>query len=323
MSRYHGKTRQSFDSEGTSFGASPPQSPRHPVYFVQSPSRESSHDGEKRSFQSTPVISPTASPIHQSFMKIAPDENGQSTASHPKPGSRRILPQPCYGGANASQTSKKKGYRKWTPSTIIEEEEQQSGFEKKRGLPRWVMFGLSLLCCILIFLAGALIFWLVCQPHSPHVEVKDIVFNEFEVVPGTDEGVPTSVLSANCTIILSFLNPSKYFGIHVSPSDINMIYQELPIGKGQAKESKRNLPISVTADKLPLFGAGPSLQSITSGGGGVPLEIQGSLQSYAYVFSKVVKPRFSSFFSCDILISSSGVNFLKLLQKSCSYSHSK
>ncbi|GMP27968.1 hypothetical protein CsSME_00003718 [Camellia sinensis var. sinensis] len=57
----HAKT----DSEVTSLApSSPTRSPRRPVYYVQSPSRDSSHDGEKttNSFHSTPIISPMGSP---------------------------------------------------------------------------------------------------------------------------------------------------------------------------------------------------------------------------------------------------------------------
>ncbi|KAJ7513973.1 hypothetical protein O6H91_23G021300 [Diphasiastrum complanatum] len=327
MSKYHGKRRSSFDSEGTSFGASPPQSPRHPVYFVQSPSRES-HDGDKPSIQSTPALSPTASPLHPSFIQLPPardHENGQRVVSHPKPGSRRILPQPSYGGVALPQVSHKKGYQKWTPNSILEEEEQQAGYRKRKELSRCCMFWLSVLFCILIFLTGVLIFWLVYQPHSPQVEVKDITFFEFEVVSGTDEGVPTDVLSTNCTLTLSIMNPSKYFGVHVRPSQISLLYQDLLIGTGQVptfyqdKNSKSMFVVVVTASKLPLYGAGPSLQSITDAGGGVTLQIGGVIESRAYVFWKFIKPRFTDYFSCNIIVSSSGVNFLKLLQKTCSY----
>ncbi|KAF3792717.1 hypothetical protein EJ110_NYTH11038 [Nymphaea thermarum] len=53
------------DSEVTSLAASSPtrSPPRRPVYYVQSPSRDS-HDGEKTSLQSTPVLSPMGSPPH-------------------------------------------------------------------------------------------------------------------------------------------------------------------------------------------------------------------------------------------------------------------
>lgn len=52
----HAKT----DSEVTSIA---PSSPARPVYYVQSPSRDS-HDGEKTatSFHSSPVLSPVHSP---------------------------------------------------------------------------------------------------------------------------------------------------------------------------------------------------------------------------------------------------------------------
>lgn len=66
----HGETKMhaKTDSEVTSLAASSPtrSPPRRPLYYVQSPSRDS-HDGEKTattSFHSTPVLSPSASPPH-------------------------------------------------------------------------------------------------------------------------------------------------------------------------------------------------------------------------------------------------------------------
>ncbi|MED6149334.1 hypothetical protein PIB30_061363 [Stylosanthes scabra] len=55
------------DSEVSSLSqSSPARSPRRAVYYVQSPSRDSSHDGEKttNSFQSSPLQSPLGSPPH-------------------------------------------------------------------------------------------------------------------------------------------------------------------------------------------------------------------------------------------------------------------
>ncbi|KAJ7297687.1 hypothetical protein O6H91_01G160300 [Diphasiastrum complanatum] len=320
MSRYHGKAHRSFDSEGTSIGVSPPLSPpRHPVYFVQSPSRSESQDGEKPSFHSTPLaLSPTASPLHYSFSTDA-------VRTAPKPGSRRVLPQPTSGVASIRQPSQKKGYVPWTPGTIIEEEEQLASSAKKKGLSRWCMFLISFLFCILLLTIGALIFWLVCQPHSPRLLVKDVMFKELEVVPGTDEGVPTRVLTVNCTILLTLSNPSQYFGVHVSASEIDLVYSELVVGTGQVpkfyqpKDSERTFSVNVAGIKLPLYGAGPSLQSITDAGGGVPFHLGGVLQSRAYVFWKFVKPKFRNYISCDVIVNSSGMAFLKLIQKACSY----
>lgn len=106
--------RASFDSDA-SLGNSPPSSPPrhgHPVYFVQSPSRESTLDVDSlsQSFsRATPRESPHASPLHKHFKQASTDSTTFSTAPPPKPGSRRILPQPSYGVGAAPNP--KKGYR--------------------------------------------------------------------------------------------------------------------------------------------------------------------------------------------------------------------
>ncbi|KAJ7560648.1 hypothetical protein O6H91_04G138800 [Diphasiastrum complanatum] len=317
MSRYHGKMRHSFDSEGASIGASPPQSPpRHPLYFVQSPSRES-QDGEKPSFHSTP----TASPLHHAFSNHPAD----AVRSALKPGSRRVLPQPSARAPSTLQSSHKKPFKPWNAGTIVEEEEHLPSSSKKKGLSRWCMCLISFLICILFLTMGALIFWLVCKPHSPRLLVKDVLFSELEVVPGTDQGVPTGVLTLNCTIMLTLHNPSKYFGVHVGASEIDLFYSDLAVGSGEVSEfyqpkgSQKTFPVNVGAIKLPLYGAGPSLQSITDAGGGVPLHLGGVIQSRAYVFWKIIKPRFRNYITCDIIVNSSGMGFLKIMQKTCSY----
>ncbi|EFJ31735.1 hypothetical protein SELMODRAFT_75450 [Selaginella moellendorffii] len=318
--------RASFDSEATSLGPSPPQSPRHPVYFVQSPSRDS-HDGDyKPSVQSTPMISPSASPMHHSFVRSSNASSADTVSGQHKLGSRKVLPQPSYGSdAHGRGGYRKKGYKPWVPGgTIMEEEEQMPGAAKK-GLSRCCMCGLSFLGCVLVFGFIAMIFWLVCRPRAPELRVKDIIFNEFFVVDGSAQGVPTRVLTANCTIKVMFHNPSKYFGLHVSDSDVTLDYTQLSVGTGkatkfyQAKNSKRAFSVNVVAVRIPLYGAGPNLQSLTQAGGGVPLQIKAALPSRAYVFGKLVKPKFRSYFSCDVTVNSSGKNFLKLLGKQCTY----
>ncbi|EFJ27657.1 hypothetical protein SELMODRAFT_77584 [Selaginella moellendorffii] len=320
--------RSSFDSEGTSAGLSPPQSPpRHPVYFVQSPSRDS-HDGnEKPSFHSTPVMSPMASPLHhQSFIKHSGSlqSEASSVPPAPKPGSRRVLP---HGGSlPPHHRPHKKGYKQWIPGTIMEEEEQQSHGEsgKRKPLSRCCLFWISVLCCVLLLSFGALIFWLVCQPHSPKLVVKKIIFHEFTVVAGTDSGVPTRVLTSNCTLMVNFRNPSQYFGLHVHAADINLVFNELTIATGQIpkfyqhKDSMKTFPVNVEAIKVPLYGAGPDLEGYTSGGGDVPLAVTGTIQSRAHVFP-LVRPKYRTSFFCRFKVHTSQVKFLRVLANSCAY----
>lgn len=66
--------------------------------------------------------------------------------------------------------------------------------------------------------------------------VQNITFQTFSIDQGNDPtGVPTQVLTANVTTILSFVNPSKYFGFHVSAPDVTLSYQQIIVAEGEVK----------------------------------------------------------------------------------------
>lgn len=160
----HAKT----DSEVTSLAASSPaRSPRRPVYYVQSPSRDS-HDGEKTatSFHSTPVLSPMGSPPHsQSSMGRHSRESSSTRFSGSlKPGSRKV-----------NDGSKRKGHggeKQWKECAMIEEEGLLDDGERDRGLPRR--------CYVLFFIVGffillglfSLILYGAAKPQKPKITVK-------------------------------------------------------------------------------------------------------------------------------------------------------
>lgn len=185
MSRY-GRMRASFDSDAASLTISPPLSPPrqgHAVYFVQSPSRDSIQDGDSlsQSFsRATPRESPLASPVHPHHSKHCKQASMESLpfgAHTLKPGSRRVLPhQPSYvGGPN----SKKPGYRPWAaPGTIPEGEEGIEG-EKKKGLSRICLIWIAIFFTVVMFFAGAFLFWLVTMPKAPHITVQVCVDHNF------------------------------------------------------------------------------------------------------------------------------------------------
>ena len=181
MSRY-GRMRASFDSDVVSLTNSPPMSPPrhgHPVYFVQSPSRDSMQDVDSlsQSFsRATPRESPVASPMHphhsKHFKQASTDSSFPFNAHSLKPGSRRVLPhQPNYvSGAN---NSKKPGYRPWAaPGTIPEGEELGMDGEKKKRLSRACLIWIAIFFTLVMFFAGAFLFWLVTMPKAPHITVQ-------------------------------------------------------------------------------------------------------------------------------------------------------
>lgn len=117
------------DSEVTSLApSSPTRSPRRPVYYVQSPSRDS-HDGEKMSFQSTPILSPMGSPPHSnsSLGRHSRESSTSRFSGSLKPGSRKVQPHDGRHG---------KGNKGWNQCSVIEEEGPYDEFDDEKSWPR-------------------------------------------------------------------------------------------------------------------------------------------------------------------------------------------
>lgn len=152
----HAKT----DSEVTSLA---PSSPNRPVYYVQSPSRDS-HDGEKttNSFHSTPALSPMGSPGRHS-------RNSSSTrfSGSLKPGSQK-----SSNGSRRHHHHRKGGEKQWKEFDAIEEEGLLDEEGGHRGIPRR--------CYVLAFVVGffvlftffSLILWGASRNQKPIVTMK-------------------------------------------------------------------------------------------------------------------------------------------------------
>ncbi|XP_024387532.1 uncharacterized protein [Physcomitrium patens] len=326
MSRY-GRMRASFDSDA-SLGNSPPMSPPrhgHPVYFVQSPSRDSVQDVDSlsQSFsRATPRESPLASPMHHKHFKNASTDSIPFSAHTPKPGSRRVLPQPNFVGGGKP----KKSYRPWAHGTILEEEEGTEG-EKKKKLSRVCLVWIAIFFTIFMFFAGALLFWLFTMPKAPHVTVQSASFSYFGLDDGVDNsGVQTMVVSLNSTATLQMYNPSRFFGYHVKDSPMGLKYLDLPIAGGVLnsfyleKSSTKKVTVAISSDKQFLHGAGPSFNDrYSTPGAGVELKLDGTVFTRAYVMGQMLKNKFSNKVACTFKFASGGQTQWKVQQLSCQY----
>lgn len=287
-----------------------------PLYFVQSPSRESSHDGEKMSFQSTPVLSPAASPSHHSFGRHSRTSSASRFSGNLKtPGGRKVNPQ---GKTNA------KG---WPECNVIEEEGtyDDDGYGSKKGISRRCYVILFLLCFAVLFAVFALALWGASRPFKPQVSIKSIVFSNFYMGAGADEtGVPTKMVSLNCSVKVSVYNPATFFGIHVDSTPVDLIYNQLPIATGQLQEyyqsrkSHHTVSIVVEGKKVPLYGASGGLSS-SDADGGIPLQLVFGIRSKAYVLGKLVKPKFQKDIHCNFVLDSNTLKPIRSLQKACRY----
>ncbi|KAA8529883.1 hypothetical protein F0562_034513 [Nyssa sinensis] len=100
--------------------SSPTRSPRQPVYYVQSLSRDS-YNGKKTttSFHSLPVLSPTGSPphFHSSVGRHSRESSSNRFSGSLKPESRKISPNDGSAGRH-----NRKGQKPWKECDVIKEE---------------------------------------------------------------------------------------------------------------------------------------------------------------------------------------------------------
>ncbi|XP_042506077.1 uncharacterized protein LOC122082520 [Macadamia integrifolia] len=319
----HAKT----NSEVTSMTASsPPRSPPRgrPVYYVQSPSRDS-HDGEKTngSVHSTPVISPMGSPPH-SHSSVGRHSRESSTSRFSgflKTGSGKILPN------DAGRGSHRKGHKPWKePFDAIEEEGLLDEDGTKKGLPRRCYLLAFVLGFIFLFSLFSLILWGASKPQKPIVTMKSITFDHFSVSAGSDaSGVATEMASMNSTVKFTFRNTATFFGVHVTSTPLDLTYYQLTVGTGtmnyfyQSRKSQRTVAVVVSGNQIPLYGGGASLSS--SGGNlttPVSLKLDFKVRSRAYVLGQLVKPKFYRNIDCSIIFDPKKLQ-VPLPLKNCTY----
>ncbi|KAJ6320919.1 hypothetical protein OIU78_016167 [Salix suchowensis] len=230
----HAKT----DSEVTSLApSSPTRSPRRPVYYVQSPSRDS-HDGEKTttSFHSTPVLSPMGSPphSHSSVGRHSRESSSSRFSGSLKPGSRKISPNDASGGG-------RKGQKQWKECDVIEEEGLLDDEERRKGLPRKCYFLAFVLGFFILFSFFSLILWGASKQQKPMIAMKSVTFEQFRIQAGSDStGVATDMISVNSTVRMSYRNKGTFFGVHVTSTPLDLSYSEITLASGSVSQLEFN-----------------------------------------------------------------------------------
>ncbi|OIW16031.1 hypothetical protein TanjilG_04566 [Lupinus angustifolius] len=289
----HAKT----DSEVTSLAASSPtrSPPRRPLYYVQSPSRDS-HDGEKTVTTVSLHSTPLASPHH-------------SSSAAPHHHHRKDLNKP------------------WKQIDAIDEGVYEAEDRHRNGLPRRCYFLAFVVGFFLLFTLFSLILWGASRPMKPKISVKSIKFDEVRVQAGADaSGVATDMISLNSTLKFRYHNTGTFFGVHVSATPLDLSYSDIVIASGDMKEfhqsrkSKRLVSVAVISNKVPLYGSGASLSS-TTGMPTVPvhLKLNFVVQSRAYVLGKLVKPKYYKNIECSITLDPKKIGTMVPLNNSCTY----
>ncbi|KNA20544.1 hypothetical protein SOVF_051290 [Spinacia oleracea] len=326
----HAKT----DSEVTSLSASSPNRspPRRPVYYVQSPSRDS-HDGEKTttSFQSTPVLSPAGSPphSHSSVGRHSRESSSTRFSGSLKPGSGSRKISPNDGGSGGGRKGvQKKNQQPWKECDVIEEEGLIDDEERQKPMPRRCYVLAFILGFFVLFSFFSLILWGAARPQKPKITVKSIKFDRFIVSAGSDAtGVATEMASVNSTLKFMYRNTATFFGVHVTSSPLDLAYSQINVATGnlkkfyQSRKSQRTMNVQIYGDKIPLYGSGQSLAGTSTGVLTAPVNMTLSftVRSRAYVLGRLVKPKFYKKVDCTVVYDPKKPNSAISLKKACTY----
>ena len=139
--------------------SSPSRSPKRPVYYVQSPSRDSQDGDKSSSMHATPIFnSPMESPSHPSFGR----HSRNSSASR-------------FSGIFRSSSGRKGGRKRndkgWPECNVIVEEGNYDELEDK-GFSRRFQALIALTSFVLLFTVFCLIIWGASRPYKAEVSVK-------------------------------------------------------------------------------------------------------------------------------------------------------
>ncbi|KAL5993634.1 hypothetical protein ACLOJK_040886 [Asimina triloba] len=308
--------RTKSESDITSLDPSSPRSPKRPVYYVQSPSRDS-HDSYKSSaMQATPVSNtPTESPSHPSYPSYGRHSRDSSASRF----------SGMFRASSGRKGGRKRNDKLWPECNVIREEGPYDDLEGERELTRPGQLLIALMGFVVLFTVFSLIIWGASRPYNAEIVVKTLAVSNFNMGEGSDyTGVPTKMVTTNCSLKIGIYNPATLFGIHVSSTPINLIYAEIPIATGQLKKyfqprkSHRTMSVTLEGEKVPLYGAGASL-AVFDSGGGVPLRIEFEVRSRGNVVGKLVRTSHRRYISCNIIMDSAKSKPIKISKNSCTY----
>ncbi|MBA0569926.1 hypothetical protein Golob_003625 [Gossypium lobatum] len=298
------------ESDVTSLApSSPSRSPKRPVYYVQSPSRDS-HDGDK---SSTMQPSPMESPSHPSSVGR---HSRNSSASR-------------FSGIFRSSSGRKGGRKRndkgWPECGVIMEEGPYDEFEDK-AFTRRCQALIALFTFVVLFTVFCLIIWGASRPYKAEILVKSFAVHNFYIGEGSDfSGVPTKLLTVNGTLKLSVYNPATIFGIHVTSNPVNLVYSEIPVATGQLKKyyqprkSRRTVSVVLEGKKVPLYGAGSTLTFTQNGAAEIPLVLKFEVRSRGNVVGKLVRTKHRKQISCPLVIDSTKTKLIKFKKTTCTY----
>ncbi|KAL7222177.1 hypothetical protein ACSBR1_023982 [Camellia fascicularis] len=293
--------------------SSPSRSPKRPVYYVQSPSRDS-HDGDKSSsMQATPNYnSPIESPSHPSFGRHSRNSSSSRFSG-------------IFRSSSGRKGGRKRNDKGWPECNVILEEGKYDEFDDDKRFTRRFQALLALLSFVVLFTVFCLIIWGAGRPYKAKVSVKSLVVNNIYIGEGSDfTGVPTKMLTMNGSLRIGVYNPATFFGIHISSTPINLLYSEITVATGQLRKysqprkSHRIVLVNLEGTKVPLYGAGSSLTTASNTNAvQVPLTLQFEIRSRGNVVGKLVRTKHTVQISCPLVIDSTSTKPIKFQKDSC------
>ncbi|GAB2225277.1 hypothetical protein Droror1_Dr00006068 [Drosera rotundifolia] len=215
----------------------------------------------------------------------------------------------------------------WRRLELIREEED-------RGDVFW-NDGCSWTCQGMVWLMGIVtVFWVFCffvwaagRPFNTEVSVQSLTLGDFYTSEGVDwTGVPTRILSMNCSVTILVHNTATFFGIHVSATPVNLLYYDLVVASGQfpsyyqPRKTWEATTVEVEGIGVPLYGAGAGLEAAAFSTRGVPMRLNFTVQSRGDLVGKVIRTWRHRHVSCMMKIKFRESDTLKFREHSCTYS---
>ncbi|KAG0500189.1 hypothetical protein HPP92_000261 [Vanilla planifolia] len=230
--------RAASDSDDCSITASSPSPLRFtntpPIYYVESPSRDS-HDGEKPSSRATPVYkSPLGSPSHLS-------QSRSSSAS-------RVSGPFGLPPAVRQERRRRLMEKGWIDYTAIREAYNEGVEDDYSEKPSPVFkFCVVMAAFVLVSTVAGFILWRASKQYVPVVALESLSLDYFHAGIGQDRtGVPTKMVGISCSVEFNVSNPAPYFGIHLEEYYLS-------------KKELQSKSIVLKGDQIPLYGAGVEL----------------------------------------------------------------
>ncbi|THF93910.1 uncharacterized protein LOC114321769 [Camellia sinensis] len=293
--------------------SSPSRSPKRPVYYVQSPSRDSQDGDKSSSMQATPNYnSPIESPSHPSFGRHSRNSSSSRFSG-------------IFRSSSGRKGGRKRNDKGWPECNVILEEGKYDEFDDDKRFTRRFQALLAVLSFVVLFTVFCLIIWGAGRNYKAKVSVKSLVVNNIYIGEGSDfTGVPTKMLTMNGSLRIGVYNPATFFGIHISSTPINLLYSAITVATGQLRKysqprkSHRIVLVNLEGTKVPLYGAGSSLTTASNTNAvQVPLTLQFEIRSRGNVVGKLVRTKHTVQISCPLVIDSTSTKPIKFKKDSC------